>query len=393
MGDHAAYSLSMTTVEGESHGPRVIHTAQALVDEVVEVDALPVRGGNAVAQSYARYAGGAVNILVAAARSGADAVLAGAVGTGANGDLVRAALAAEGVAVSSPPVPDLDTGICFVMIEPSAERTFVTTQGAERRITVESLQTSVPVEGDLVCLSGFSLVGLTRDPLLEWLDGLAAGVVVVLDPGAAFADLGEELRERVLARTTVWTSNADEAAQLTGRSDPAAAVEAVARRLSEGAVAIVRDGPKGCWVRAAGGTGEPTYLPGYPQDAVDTNGAGDTHTGVLVACRAAGADWETAARRANAAGAIKVTRRGPATAPTAAEIDTFFEEQGLDTQGLARQGLDTQGLDRPRGGLARQAAGAWARSPRRRPPGGRPGRSRPRRRARTSRSRPRPGCG
>jgi sugar/nucleoside kinase (ribokinase family) len=323
----------MTTHEGESHGPRVIHTAQALVDEVVEVGALPVRGGNSVAQSYARYAGGAVNILVAAARSGADAVLAGAVGTGANGDLVRAALAAEGVAVSSPPVPGLDTGICFVMIEPSAERTFVTTQGAERRITVESLQTSAPRDGDLVCLSGFSLVGLTRDPLLQWLEGLPAGVVVVLDPGAAFAELGEELREQVLARTTVWTSNADEAAQLTGRSDPAAATEAVADRLPSGAVAIVRDGPKGCWVldsggRVAGGAQRPTYLPGYPQDAVDTNGAGDTHTGVLVACRAAGADWETAARRANAAGAIKVTRRGPATAPIAAEIDTFLAEQG-----------------------------------------------------------------
>ena len=54
-----------------AQAPRVIHTAQALVDEVVEVDALPVRGGNAVAQTYARYAGGAVNILVAAARSGA----------------------------------------------------------------------------------------------------------------------------------------------------------------------------------------------------------------------------------------------------------------------------------------------------------------------------------
>ena len=77
--------------------PRVIHTAQALVDEVVEVAGLPVRGGNAVAQTYQRYAGGAVNILVAAARSGAQAVLAGSVGTGANGDLVRAALAAEGV--------------------------------------------------------------------------------------------------------------------------------------------------------------------------------------------------------------------------------------------------------------------------------------------------------
>ena len=332
-GAHAAYSLSMTTHAGQPRVPRVIHTAQALVDEVVEVESLPVHGGNAVARSYARYAGGAVNILVAAARSGADAVLAGAVGTGANGDLVRAALAAEGVAVSSPPVAELDTGICFVMIEPSAERTFVTTQGAERRITVESLQTSAPVGGDLVCVSGFSLVGLTRDPLLTWLDGLAEGVVVVLDPGAAFADLTDDVREQVLARTTVWTGNADEAAQLTGRSDPVAAVGAVAGRLPTGAVAIVRDGPKGCWVQEVGAGGQPTYLPGFPQDAVDTNGAGDTHTGVLVACRAAGADWETAARRANAAGAIKVTRRGPATAPTAAEIDDFLAEQGKEQRG------------------------------------------------------------
>ncbi len=332
----------MTTHEGEPRGPRVIHTAQALVDEVVEVGALPVRGGNAVARSYARYAGGAVNILLAAARSGAQCVLAGAVGTGANGDLVRAALSAEGVAVSSPPVPDLDTGICFVMIEPSAERTFVTTQGAERRISVESLQTSEPADGDLVCVSGFSLIGLTRDPLLAWLDSLAAGVVVVLDPGAAFADLTDDLRERVLARTTVWTSNAQEAEQLTGPADPAAATDAVASRLSAGSVAIVRDGPKGCWVRevppgsrgsardgadAAGSAGVTAYLPGYPQEPVDTNGAGDTHTGVLVACRAAGADWTTAATRANAAGAIKVTRRGPATAPTAPEIDEFLAAQ------------------------------------------------------------------
>lgn len=309
---------------------RVIHTAQALVDEVVEVEALPVRGGNAVARSYARYAGGAVNILVAAARSGARSVLAGAVGTGPNGDLVRSALEAEGVLVSSPPVADLDTGICFVMIEPTAERTFVTTQGAERRISVESLQTSAPQAGDLVCLSGFSLVGLTRDPLVTWLEGLAPGVVVVLDPGAAFGDLSDDLQQRVLARTSVWTSNAEEADQLTGHADPAASVEAVSGRLPEGAVAIVRDGPKGCHLREAGHT---AYLPGYPQEAVDTNGAGDTHTGVLVACRAAGADWARAARRANAAGAIKVTRRGPATAPTAAEIDAFLAQQdGQDTQ-------------------------------------------------------------
>ena len=35
-------------------------------------------------------------------------------------------------------------------------------------------------------------------------------------------------------------------------------------------------------------------------------------------------DWESAATRANAAAAITVTRKGPATAPTRAEVDEFL---------------------------------------------------------------------
>ena len=87
---------------------------------------------------------------------------------------------------------------------------------------------------------------------------------------------------------------------------------------------MVRDGPRGCHVHEGGHT---AYLPGFPQEPVDTNGAGDAHTGVLVAERARGESWLVAARRANAAGAITVTRRGPATAPTAAEIDEFLAAQ------------------------------------------------------------------
>ena len=70
--------------------------------------------------------------------------------------------------------------------------------------------------------------------------------------------------------------------------------------------------------------GRTAYVPGHPQQPVDTNGAGDTHTGVLLAERAGGASWIDAAARANVAGAIKVTRRGPDTAPTRAEIDAFL---------------------------------------------------------------------
>jgi sugar/nucleoside kinase (ribokinase family) len=301
--------------------PRVIHTAQALVDAVMEVPSLPARGGNVMATSYRRYAGGAVTILLAAARSGAACVHAGAVGVGPNGDLVRAALEAEGVELSSPPVPDLDTGVCVVLVEPTAERSFVTTQGAERHITVQSLATSAPVAGDLVCVSGYSLVGRTRDPLVEWLGTLPHDVVVVLDPGATFAELDTRTRDAVLSHTSVWTGNAEESAALSGVTGVEETAQVVATLLRPDAVTIVRDGPRGCAVREGGRT---AYLTGHPQRPVDTNGAGDTHTGVLLAERAAGASWTDAAARANAAGAIKVTRRGPDTAPTRAEIDAFL---------------------------------------------------------------------
>ena len=247
---------------------------------------------------------------------------AGAVGTGPNADLVRAALAAEGIVLSAPPVPDLDTGVCVVLIEPSAERSFVTTQGAERLISVESLAASAPQAGDLVCISGYSLVGRTLAPLVEWLDTLSPDVVVVLDPGATFAELDAPLRDRVLARTDVWTGNAEEAAATSGVAGLDESARVIETLLRPDAVAIVRDGPRGCAVREAGAT---VHLLGHPQRPVDTNGAGDTHTGVLLAERAAGSSWRGAAARANAAGAIKVTRRGPDTAPTRGEIDAFLD--------------------------------------------------------------------
>lgn len=335
--------------------PRVIHTAQALVDLVVEVPSIPPRGGNVMAPPPTSYAGGAVNILLAAARSGAEAVHAGAIGTGPNGDLIRAALEAEGVAYTAPPVPDMDTAVCVVMVEPTAERTFVTTMAAERRVTVSSLATSRPEPGDLVCVSGYSLFEPTCEPLLAWLESLPGGVVVVLDPGAPFAAMPEGIRERMLALTDVWSSNAHEAFELTGVEDPEESIAAVADELSRthsarecpttgnpshthltgqrhphvereagSAVVIVRDGARGCWVHEDGTT---TYVPGFPQTPVDTNGAGDAHTGALVARRAAGSGWVEAARWANAVGAMKVTRRGPATAPYAAEVEAFLESR------------------------------------------------------------------
>ena len=308
---------------------RVIHSGQALVDYVLDIPALPERGGNVYASAGRRSAGGAVNILVAAARNGAPAVLAGAHGTGENGDLIRATLEREGVLLAGPPEPGADSGICICLVEPD-ERTFVTTRGAERAITVDSLQRSAPRPGDVVCVDGYTLVvGATVEPMLQWLERLPRGVEVVLDPAGDFASQPEQVRRRALAVTTLWSSNLAEAiatARAQGERpddgvDMVAAADLVARVLPPGAVVVVRDGERGCAVRADGLT---RAVPGYPQEPVDTNGAGDAHTGILAAARLAGLSWVDAARRANAGAAIKVTREGPATAPTAAEITAWL---------------------------------------------------------------------
>lgn len=319
----------------DAHRPRVIHTGQALVDLVIEVADLPARGQNLMADSVAEYAGGSVTVLLAAARLGAECLHAGAIGTGPYGDLIREALDADGIAASAPPVTTQDTGVCVVLIEPSAERTFVTTLGAEREITVDSLATADVQPGDLVCVTGYSLaVAQTREPLLAWLKTLPEDAVVVLDPGAAFAELPADARDAMLDRTDVWTGNAEEATDLlaarsvsveasVGASEReiVAHARALTPLLRAGAVTIVRDGAEGCAVHAHD---ESTYVAGFPQTPVDTNGAGDTHTGALLAGIADGATWVDACRRANAAAAIKVTRRGPTTAPTAAEVEEFL---------------------------------------------------------------------
>jgi sugar/nucleoside kinase (ribokinase family) len=71
-------------------------------------------------------------------------------------------------------------------------------------------------------------------------------------------------------------------------------------------------------------------VPGFKVEAVDSNGAGDAHAGVFVAGLARGLSAVEAARRANAAAALAVTRWGPATSPGTAEVDALVRKDSGD---------------------------------------------------------------
>ena len=120
------------------------------------------------------------------------------------------------------------------------------------------------------------------------------------------------------------TGNDLEMSRLEGRLGGPDAV----RRSCSQALIVRRTGAHGCILHPVGGG--PIEVPGFVRAVVDTTGAGDTHTGVLVAGLLDGLDVVEAARRANAAAAHAVARSGPAQAPRREEIDAILLESTED---------------------------------------------------------------
>jgi len=305
---------------------RLLYTGQVIIDLVMAVDKLPGAGGDVLAQSASFEAGGGFNVMAAAARNGLPVVYLGRHGKGRFGDLARQAMKTEGIRVGLVDSSDRDTGLCVALTEASAERTFISYIGAEGELSAADLS-SVPAEaGDFVCLSGYSLLHVGKaQALVDWTLALPSGIKVVFDPGPLVDSPDAALMKALLPRIDVWTSNSEEALRFTGAPDIEQALQRLSGLLAEKTLLVVRDGPQGCWIGQRGAT---EHVPGFPVEAVDSNGAGDAHAGVFMAGLARGLSAVEAARRANAAAALAVTRWGPATSPGSAEVDALIESSG-----------------------------------------------------------------
>jgi ribokinase len=308
---------------------RVVCLGSILVDIAVDVPALPERGGDVLAAGTRTVVGGGYNLAAAVARQDVPCSYAAPHGTGRHGDLVRAALAAEGILVTGRQRGDGDTGFCVALIEPDGERTFVTAPGVEAALTADDLATVRCAPGDIVSVSGYDLLYPGSGPALAaWTAALPDQVRVAFDPGPLVLDIPADRLAAVLATLSVLTLNQREARLLGAAPDadgPAllAAVRSAlsaASVLRPAAVLVVREGAAGC-LATGGDLGERVVTVPAPRvRAVDTTGAGDTHTGVLLAELARGRPVEDALDTANRAAAISVTRVGPATAPRRAEL-------------------------------------------------------------------------
>ena len=303
---------------------RVIHTGQVVIDLTLRIEAIPEPGGDVFADESSMAVGGGFNVLAAARRMGVETLYAGPLGEGPFAQVARRALEEIGVDHVGPVAPG-DQGYCVAMTDARAERTFISTCGAETRGPVDAFDHLEVSGDDVVYLSGYSLADEASRTALERLAGrlseARAGCTALFDVSPMVGAVPMSSLERLSALGPVWSLNEREAGLLADRlelrveaGDHAGVCEALSGRLG---TVLVRAGEQGSWFSDGGAA---HHTPSIPVTPVDTNGAGDAHSGVLAAALARGVDLRTALRWANVAGALTTTHFGPATCPSEAEI-------------------------------------------------------------------------
>ncbi|WP_324670051.1 ribokinase [Geochorda subterranea] len=298
------------------------------VDLLVEVPHLPVRGETVAARRLHQQVGGkGANQAVAGARAGARVVLYGCVGDDVWGERALSYLREEQVETGFVRVtPGETTGLAVITVDKDGHNTIAVVPGANG-----SLPDSLPPD------------------LSEAMPSFAAVVVQFEIPSPALGALYRRVEQvrcshgvrapRLIVNPSplvrqslpdpgladLLIVNEVEASELSGVdvADPRRAALA-ARRLAEsvrpGGAVVVTLGPQGAVVWEV--SGACWHVPALPVRAVDSTGAGDVFTGVLVAALISGRGLVAAARLAVAASGLCVTRHGVQQAiPRRADIE------------------------------------------------------------------------
>ncbi|WP_405786904.1 ribokinase [Streptomyces sp. NBC_01367] len=287
------------------------------MDLVAYVAKAPRLGETVTGRAFRTVPGGkGANQAVAAARSGGEVVMIGAVGADEFGVRLRSALTAARVDTAALRTVEGTSGTAHITVDDEGGNSIVVVPGANAAVT--GLETGDEAR---IAAAGSLLLQLEL-PLSAVLAGARAarahGVRTVLTPAPA-----QSLPADLLAATDLLVPNEHEAAALTGLTDPLRAAEALLAEVPE---VVITLGAAGALYAARGR--EPLTVPAPRVRAMDTTAAGDTFVGALAVALGERRPMPEALRWASAAAALSVQRPGAQDSmPTRAETDAFSAAQ------------------------------------------------------------------
>ncbi len=266
--------------------------------------------------------GGAGNVARNIASLGARCIFVGLVGEDEAGTKLKTALAQESLIES--------VLVCDATRPTTRKVRFVSehfsthmlradwelAQSASTDVEQKLIDAIVPLlpRADIVLLSDYAKGVLTARVIRNVIEAARKlGKRVIVDPkNANFA---------VYRGATLLTPNRKEFADATrSRADSATSIAEAAQeamQLADCEAMLVTQSEHGMTLVPR--NGEAIHVPAYTVKVRDVSGAGDTVAAALAVSLAAGADWQTALRMANAAAAVAVGKKGTAIV-TSAEL-------------------------------------------------------------------------
>jgi ribokinase len=294
----------------------IVVVGSVTMDLVTRTPQIPRVGQTLIGTGFHTTPGGkGANQSVAAARLGYPVAMVAKVGDDHYGPMLLKSLAEAGVQTGGVEQVAVSSGIAAIFLADSSENSIVVVPGANGnmdRATVDAHAPIIRSAGMVLCQ-----LEIPIDALSYTLAVCAeAGVPVMLDPAPAAA-----LPDDVWKKIAWFTPNETEAAFYLG--DGANTEESAQKLLERGLGGVVlKRGSEGAYVALPG---KGAWVPPFAVQAIDTVAAGDCFNGAFAVALLEGRDPWQAARFANAAAAICVTRRGAQAAmPTRAEVDALM---------------------------------------------------------------------
>lgn len=299
----------------------IVIVGSITMDLVTRTPRIPAIGQTLIGTGFETTPGGkGANQAVAASRLGSRVAMVAKVGDDNFGPQLLENLKRAGVETAAMAQTKGSSGLAPMFVAENGQNAIVVVPGANGTMD----RAAVDSHAELIRSAGMVLCQLEipMDTLSYTLDFCArAKVPVMLDPAPAAT-----LPDTAFGQVAWFTPNETEAAFYVGNG---ASVEETAKRLHAKGLrgVVLKRGAEGAFVSVASGKAE--WVMPFKVDAIDTVGAGDCFNGAFAVALEEGNDPWTAARFANAASAISVTRRGAqASMPMRAEVEEFLAARG-----------------------------------------------------------------
>lgn len=285
----------------------ILSLASGLVDQITYVPHLPTPGGDVLATKSFSRVGGALNLEATAARLGLSVGHYTPLGKGPRAEMIREAMAQENVdALGVEDYSTGDSGLCITLVEPNGQRSFVTQSGAEGIRSFEELKQYDYAEYAWLVVYGYELVYPTSKAAFEEL--FASGLIkskIVFDPGPTTAQLSDEVLTWLGQNAALISCNQGE-------------FERLSPFVSADCWLLLRKGSEGAELHHQGKV--VALAPGKRVPVVDTNGAGDVHTGAFLAALATGNGLQESLELACRAAEFSIQKEGGCSGPTWDEL-------------------------------------------------------------------------